>query len=125
MERWKPDLVAVGGNENSVSFTGSMYLATQSYDPLGDMYSADGYANADGTSFSTPLVAGAAALVKQHHPQFTAAEIKSALVNTASNTINGDAAIPPMCAGWEADCSRRRTPSPPQSPALPARFRSA
>ena len=86
----KPDLVAVGGNENSVSYTGSMYLATQSYDPLGDMYSADGYANADGTSFSTPLVSGAAALVKQHHPQFSAAEIKSALVNTASNSITAD-----------------------------------
>lgn len=85
----KPDLVAVGGNEN-VTGTGSVYLATQKYDPLGDMYSADGYANADGTSFATPLVSGAAALVKQQHPQFTAAEIKSALVNTATTDVTAD-----------------------------------
>ena len=82
----KPDLVAVGGNQNN---GGSIYMATQKFDPLGDMYSADGYAIADGTSFSTPLVSGAAALVKQKHPGFTAAQVKSALVNTASS--DGDA----------------------------------
>ena len=83
----KPDLVAVGGNWNNI---GSMYMAAQKYDPLGDLYSADGYANADGTSFSTPLVSGAAALVKQKHPGFTAAQVKSALVNTASNAVTHD-----------------------------------
>ena len=83
----KPDLVAVGGNWNNA---GSMYMATQKYDPLGDMYSADGYAIADGTSFSTPLVSGAAALVKQKHPEFTAAQVKSALVNTASSVVTHD-----------------------------------
>ena len=83
----KPDLVAVGGNWNN---TGSIYMATQKYDPLGDMYSADGYANADGTSFSTPLVSGAAALVKQKHPEFTAGQVKSAMVNTASSVVTHD-----------------------------------
>jgi uncharacterized protein (TIGR03437 family) len=77
----KPDLVAVAGNQNP---GGSIYMATQHYDPLGEMYSADGYAIADGTSFATPLVSGAAALVKQKHPGFTSAQVKSALVNTAS-----------------------------------------
>ncbi|HEY2844601.1 MAG TPA: S8 family serine peptidase, partial [Bryobacteraceae bacterium] len=83
----KPDLVAVAGNENGV---GSMYMATQKYDPLGEMFSADGYANADGTSFATPLVSGAAALVKQQHPGFTAAQVKSALVNTATTDVTHD-----------------------------------
>jgi minor extracellular serine protease Vpr len=83
----KPDVVAVGGNWNNF---GSMYMAAQRYDPLGDMYSADGYANADGTSFAAPLVSGAAALVKQNHPGFTAAQVKSAVVNTASTAVTHD-----------------------------------
>ena len=36
----------------------------------------------DGTSMAAPAVAGAAALLKQRHPTWTAAEIKSALVQT-------------------------------------------
>lgn len=71
----KPDLVAVGTN---------MYMATQSSDPSGPMYNATGYTEQDGTSFSTPMVAGAAALVKQRNASFTPAQVRSALVNTAS-----------------------------------------
>jgi minor extracellular serine protease Vpr len=74
----KPDTVAVGTE---------MYMATEKTDPLGDMYSPDGYTAADGTSFSTPLVAGAAALVKQKNPRFSPAQIKSALVNTATQDV--------------------------------------
>ncbi len=77
----KPDLVATGQD---------IYMAAQSYDPLGDVYSANGYAAAAGTSFSTPLVSGAAALVKQAHPGFTPAQIKSALVNTGSQVVTSD-----------------------------------
>lgn len=83
----KPDLVAVGGSD--ADFT-DMYMAGQSYDELGDLYSANGYTAASGTSFATPLVAGAAALVKQAHPNFTALQIKSALVNTASQDVVRD-----------------------------------
>jgi minor extracellular serine protease Vpr len=83
----KPDIVAVGGS--SVNFS-NLYMAAQSYDPLGELYSANGFAAASGTSFSTPLVAGAAALVKQAHPGFTAIQIKSALVNAASQDISVD-----------------------------------
>jgi uncharacterized protein (TIGR03437 family) len=67
-----------------------MYMAAQKYDPLGDLYSADGYANADGTSFATPMISGAAALVKQKNPGFTAAQVKSAMVNTASTAVTHD-----------------------------------
>ena len=72
----KPDVTAVGTD---------MYMAAEKFDPNGDLYSATGYTAADGTSFSTPLVSGGAALVKQQHPDFTAADLKSAIVNTAVN----------------------------------------
>lgn len=74
----KPDVLAPGSN---------MYMATQSYDPLGELYSPNGYVVADGTSYSTPITSGAAALVKQAHPNFTPAQIKSALVNTATQDV--------------------------------------
>ncbi len=77
----KPELVAVGTD---------MYMAAESYDPLGDVYSPTGYGVANGTSFSTPLVSGAAALVKQKHPGYSVAQIKSALVNSASQDVTSD-----------------------------------
>ncbi|MBZ5608754.1 MAG: S8 family serine peptidase [Acidobacteriia bacterium] len=83
----KPDLVAVGGSED---FFTDIYLATQSYDPLGDLYSVTRYNAGSGTSFATPLVSGAAALVKERHPDFSPEQIKSALVNTASQDVTSD-----------------------------------
>jgi uncharacterized protein (TIGR03437 family) len=77
----KPDLVAVGRD---------VYMAFESFDPLGDLFSANRYGSAAGTSFSTPSVAGAAALVKQAHPNFTPAQIKSALVDTGSQVVTSD-----------------------------------
>jgi uncharacterized protein (TIGR03437 family) len=78
---FKPDLVATGTD---------MYMATQKYDPLGEVYDPSGYTVAQGTSFSTPLVAGAAALVKQKNSSLTGVQIKSAVVNTAAQTVNID-----------------------------------
>jgi len=43
-----------------------------------------GYANYSGTSMSSPHVGGAAALIKQAHPDWTPAQVKTALMNTAS-----------------------------------------
>jgi len=43
----------------------SLYLAGQTYDPNGELYTANGFLVSQGTSFSTPQVAGIAALVKQ------------------------------------------------------------
>ena len=65
-------------------------MAAQSYDPLGALYSSDGFAVADGTSFAAPLAAGTAALVKQSHPSFTAIQIRSALIDTASQDVTTD-----------------------------------
>jgi uncharacterized protein (TIGR03437 family) len=96
----KPDLVATGGgdyylypdpNGDLEGFAG-LYTAAENYDPNGEVYSSTRYAAVDGTSFSSPLTAGAAALVKQAHPGYTVAQIKSALVNwsNASATNSDD-----------------------------------
>jgi subtilisin family serine protease len=56
----KPDIVAVGDN---------LYLATQRTNPFGALYDPSGFApNQAGTSFATPLVAGAVAVVKAARP---------------------------------------------------------
>lgn len=81
----KPDLVAVGQ---------SFYVATQSYNANGDMYSADGYTLVQGTSFSSPMVAGSLALLKAARPGLTAAQYRSLLINSTTDVagILGDAA---------------------------------
>jgi subtilisin family serine protease len=71
----KPDLVAAGVNIST---------ATQSLDPNGDMYSAAGFAIVDGTSFASPLVAGAAAVLKSARPGLTLAQYRSLLINSAA-----------------------------------------
>ena len=89
----KPDLVAVGT---------TIYMAAQNYDPMGGQFSTTRYATADGTSFSSPMVAGAAALVKQKHPTWTSAQIRSALINSASQDVtvdDSDDIIDPMWIG--------------------------
>lgn len=75
----KPDLIAVGS---------SVYTATQRFDTRGAMYSANGFIVVNGTSFSTPLMAGAAALLKGARPGLTVEQYKSLLVNSAT-PVNG------------------------------------
>jgi hypothetical protein len=76
----KPDLTAVGIN---------FYTATQSYDKKGDMYDPSGYTITQGTSFATPLVAGAAALLKAARPGLTNAQYRSLLINSAGAAPSG------------------------------------
>jgi subtilisin family serine protease len=71
----KPDMVAVGMY---------VYTAAQKFDSKGDLYDASGYSLVDGTSFSSPIVAGAAALLKEARPGLTVAQYRSLLVNTAA-----------------------------------------
>lgn len=87
----KPDLVAAGT---------SIYMAAQNYDPVGGQFSTSRYASADGTSFASPMVAGAAALVKQKHPSWTPAQIRSALINTASQDVTLDDSGDTVDAQW-------------------------
>jgi minor extracellular serine protease Vpr len=70
----KPDLVAVGMN---------VYTAAQNTDSKGDLYDPSGYSVVDGTSFSSPIVAGAAALLKAARPGLTVAQYRSLLINSA------------------------------------------
>ncbi len=76
----KPELAATGTD---------VWVATQTLDPFGAMWDRSGYTLVDGTSFSAPLVAGAAAVVKAARPALDALAVRSALVNTAAP---GDAA---------------------------------
>lgn len=48
------------------------------------------YQSMSGTSMATPHVAGAAAVVKQRHPDWTGQQIKSALVGSANTAVPGD-----------------------------------
>jgi subtilisin family serine protease len=82
----KPDLMAVGQD---------YYSATQTLDGYGDMYDSSGYLVANGTSFSTPTVAGAAALIKGARPGLTVDQYRSLLINSAADAvINADGTVP-------------------------------
>jgi len=82
----KPDLVAVGE---------TVYTATQSLDYYADMYDDSGYITVNGTSFSSPMVAGAAALIKAARPGLTLDIYRSLLINSATpdvTPLSGDRA---------------------------------
>ncbi|MDP9054883.1 MAG: S8 family serine peptidase [Acidobacteriota bacterium] len=113
----KPDIVATGGNDLSlepypndpyIPSPSGLYMATQSYDPNqlyggGTNFSANGYWAANGSSFSAPLAAGAAALAKQAHAgaNLRGTQIKSLVVNSASqNTVLTDDYGDPVDAQW-------------------------
>ena len=106
----KPDMAAVGGsdvglgidanNDPYLPFPAGIYMAAQSYDPNGDLFSQNGFASANGTSFATPLVAGAAALMKQAHSGLRGTQIKSLLVNGATSDVATDDFGDPVDAEW-------------------------
>jgi len=56
---------------------------------------SDFYSRGSGTSYSTPLVAGVAALLLEAHRDWTPRQVRAALMNTASN-----AAAPNNDVGW-------------------------
>ena len=74
----KPDLVAVGTD---------VYTAVQNVDPTGEVYNSSGYLAVSGTSFSSPLTAGAAALLRGARPGLTTDEYRSLLINSATPLI--------------------------------------
>ncbi|WP_116949465.1 S8 family serine peptidase [Jiangella endophytica] len=69
----KPDLTAPGTNIVAARAAGTA-MGT----PVDDLYTS-----ASGTSMATPHVAGAAAIVRQQHPDWTPEQVKAALVSTA------------------------------------------
>jgi minor extracellular serine protease Vpr len=74
----KPDLVAVGVN---------VYSAAQNDNSSGALYDSSRFTLSQGTSFSAPMVAGAAAALMEIYPSFTPLEIKSLLTSTANRDI--------------------------------------
>ncbi len=75
----KPDMVAVGeeivtGAQNSFS--------------SGESYSASGFIDTAGTSFSAPLAAGAAAVLKAARPGLTVQQYRSLLINGAGRATS-------------------------------------
>lgn len=76
--RVKPDLTAPGYQVFAV-------------DALG----GSGFGRFNGTSFSTPLIAGTAALLKQLHPTLTPVEILDAMRRTGTNRATPDSLV-----GW-------------------------
>ena len=71
----KPEIGAPGASVSAIAGSGT---GTRSF---------------SGTSGAAPMVAGAAALIKQAYPQRSAAEIKAVLVNTGETNIMNKAAI--------------------------------
>lgn len=74
----KPDLTAPGVAIAAAAAPGSAIDLRP-----GTPHPAPGYLQIDGTSMATPHVAGAAALLKQRHPDWTPAQLKAALTGSA------------------------------------------
>ncbi|MGW4086689.1 S8 family peptidase [Streptomyces sp. NPDC004822] len=72
----KPDVTAPGVDITAASAKGSAIAQEVGENP-------PGYVTIEGTSMATPHVAGAAAILKQQHPDWTYAELKGALTGSA------------------------------------------
>ncbi|WP_307036643.1 S8 family peptidase [Streptomyces canus] len=74
----KPDVTAPGVDITAASAPGSVIAKEVGEKPTG-------YVSISGTSMATPHVAGAAAILKQQHPDWTYAELKGALTGSAKD----------------------------------------
>ena len=81
--RVKPELLARGVITSTISTFGT-----------------NGYTFANGTSLSTPLVAGATALVIQAHPDWTVRQVRGALLHTASDYVANGQPDPLFVRGY-------------------------
>ena len=83
----KPEIVAIG--EGSYAATQDDFPGELPYSSLEPTaFDLSGFSFSNGTSFSSPRVAGAAALIKQMNPSWKHADIKSAIVTSAERPSN-------------------------------------
>jgi minor extracellular serine protease Vpr len=85
----KPDLATVGADsyapcQDDSAAGEDRFPAPDPRRGASTMFDASGFLFANGTSFSAPRAAGAAALVKQKHPGWTPEQVKAALTETAA-----------------------------------------
>jgi subtilisin family serine protease len=76
----KPDVTAPG-----IAILSATVAAGGVETNTATMFDPTRYISAAGTSFSGPITAGIAALIRQKHPDWTPSMVRAALVNTASN----------------------------------------
>ncbi len=81
----KPDVTAPGVSILSATVRVGGVATNQSY-----MFEPTGYISASGTSMSSPMTAGVAALVKQKNPHWTPSMIRAAIMNSATNLRRAD-----------------------------------
>ncbi|HYH86373.1 MAG TPA: S8 family serine peptidase [Pyrinomonadaceae bacterium] len=81
----KPDITAPGVNILAATVRVGSVAANG-----GTMFDPTGYLSASGTSFSSPITAGVATLIKQKNILWTPAMIRASLVNTATNLRRED-----------------------------------
>jgi subtilisin family serine protease len=79
----KPDIAAPG-----VGIVSARAIGTRLGVPVNNRYT-----RASGTSMATPHVAGAAAILAQRHPEWTAAQLKAALMSTAAVLLPAEGTI--------------------------------
>ncbi|WP_441250123.1 S8 family serine peptidase [Kitasatospora sp. McL0602] len=72
----------------------------------------------DGTSMATPHVTGLVALVRAAHPQWTPAEVKAALMDTAADTWLGDGRTGPVYGPERAGAGRAQVDAAVRTPVL-------
>uniref|UniRef100_A0A0A9E7Q0 Uncharacterized protein n=1 Tax=Arundo donax TaxID=35708 RepID=A0A0A9E7Q0_ARUDO len=92
----KPDVIAPGVNILA-AWTGAAAPTDLDIDPRRVEFNI-----ISGTSMSCPHVSGLAALLRQAHPDWSPAEIKSALMTTAYNVDNSGETIKDLATGVES-----------------------
>jgi subtilisin family serine protease len=111
----KPDITAPGVDiiagwvDNSLTQAQHDALVLNAFTPAANANSIQG------TSMSSPHVAGAAALIKQLHPTWTPAMIKSALMTTTNTVKLASGAVDPNRFGYGAG---HLNPNPAGDPGL-------